>query len=82
MTRTLLHLTDEQDQRLQQLARARGRTRGELLREAVERLLDEAPADEWKARLREARGMWRGRSDLDGVVAEARRGFDRDLTGA
>ena len=82
MSRTLLHLTDEQELRLQQLARASGRTRSELLREAVDRLLDAAPQDDWKARLRQARGMWRGRSDLDGVVAEARRSFDRDFAGA
>jgi predicted DNA-binding protein len=78
MFRTQLYLTEVQNERLKRLARASGRSQSELIREAIDRLLAEALAGDWRERLRGARGMWRGRDDLDAVMAEARRSMDRD----
>jgi predicted transcriptional regulator len=83
MFRTQLYLTDTQHERLKRLARASGRSRSALLREAVDRLLvAEAPGGDWKDRLRQARGIWKGREDLDETMAEARRSMDRSLADA
>jgi predicted transcriptional regulator len=83
MFRAQLYLTDAQHERLQRLARASGRSRSALLREAVDRLLtSEAPPGDWRDRLRQARGMWKGREDLDEVMAEARRSIDRSFASA
>jgi hypothetical protein len=80
MFRTQLYLTDAQHERLKRLARASGRSRSALLREAVDRLLtSEAHPGDWRDRLRQARGMWKGREDLDEAMAEARRSMDRSL---
>ena len=82
MFRTQLYLTDAQRQGLQRLAREAGRSQAELIREAIDRLLAAPPAADWKACLRQARGMWAGREDLDEVMTTARRSLDRDLKAA
>jgi Arc/MetJ-type ribon-helix-helix transcriptional regulator len=80
MFRTQLYLTDAQHERLKRLARSSGRSRSALLREAVDRLLtSEAPPSDWKDRLRQARGMWKEREDLDEIMGKARRSMDRSL---
>jgi hypothetical protein len=54
-----------------------------LLREAVDRLLtSEAHPGDWRERLRQARGMWKGREDLDEVMAKDRRSMDRSSADA
>jgi Arc/MetJ-type ribon-helix-helix transcriptional regulator len=82
MFRTHVYLTDAQHERLKRLARAGGRSQSALLREAVDRLLVEATGGDWKGSLRQARGIWKGRDDLDEAMAEARRSMDRSLANA
>lgn len=53
--RTQIYLDEEQDRRLAERARATGRTKSDLIREAVDRLLDEPVGeDEELARFRAA----------------------------
>ena len=55
MRRTQIYLDEEQDRRLAERARATGRTKSDLIREAVDRLLDEPLGeDEELARFRAA----------------------------
>ena len=53
--RTQIYLDEEQDRRLAERARATGRTKSDLLREALDRLLNTPPSeDEEMARFRAA----------------------------
>jgi predicted transcriptional regulator len=46
MRRTQIYLDEEQDRRLAERARASGRTKSDLLREALDRFLDTPPSEE------------------------------------
>ena len=67
-------LMEAQNQRLKGLAATTKRSEGELVREAVDDLLAKQTVEEqdWKAALRELRGMWKERDDLDHFHAERR----------
>jgi hypothetical protein len=55
--RTQIYLDEEQDRRLAERARATGRTKSDLIREAVDRLLDEPLSEQEElARFRAAAG--------------------------
>jgi predicted transcriptional regulator len=57
MRRTQIYLGEEQDRRLAERARATGRTKSDLIREAVDRLLDAPLTEEEElARFRAAAG--------------------------
>jgi Arc/MetJ-type ribon-helix-helix transcriptional regulator len=82
MVRTQIQLTEQQIQRLRALARARGVSIAELIRQSVDRLLDsqgEVDTEERKRRAIAIAGMFRsGVSDLGGqhdrYLAEAYEG--------
>jgi len=79
MFRTQLYLTDAQRRGLKRLAREAGRPQSALIREAIDRLLEAPPTSDWKVRLRQVRGLWADREDLDEVMERTRRSLDRDL---
>jgi len=64
MVRTQLYLTDHQRDELAAIAKIVGKKQSELIREAVDRLIDEESHNRRKAVLREAAGMWKDREDL------------------
>ena len=64
MIRTQIYLTDRQRDRLSAMARAGGRPQSELIREAIDRFLEQDAHAGRDAALREAAGIWRHRSDL------------------
>ena len=64
MIRTQVYLTDRQRDRLAAIARAGGKPQSELIREAIDRFLEQDPRERRKAVLHEAVGIWRHRSDL------------------
>jgi hypothetical protein len=64
MQRTQIYLTERQRDELAALARRAGKNQSQLIREAVERLLDRAGPGGRKAALTQAAGMWRDRADL------------------
>lgn len=64
MERTQIYLTQRQRKELAALAKISGKKQSELIREAVDRLIDQEGCDRRKAVLREAAGIWKNRTDL------------------
>lgn len=72
MLRTQVYLSDSQDQGLKRLARSTGRSQSALIREAIDKLIAEQPAEDWKACLLSAAGMWADRPEAEDEVREIR----------
>ena len=64
MVRTQIYLTERQRDELAALAKTSGKKQSELIREAVNRLIDEVGRDRREVVLQRAAGMWRDRADL------------------
>lgn len=64
MVRTQIYLTQQERADLSALAEASGKTFSELVRDAVNRLIDESGPDRKAAVLKAASGLWRNRDDL------------------
>ncbi len=64
MIRTQIYLTDHQRAELAALSKALGKKQSELIREAVDRLIEQMGSSRREAVLREAAGMWKDRTDL------------------
>lgn len=64
MVRTQIYLTQSQRDELKAIARTAGKKQSELIREAIDRLIDEQGGDRREAILRAASGMWKTRKDL------------------
>ncbi len=77
MTAAQITLTDAADQALSELAEQSGKTRDDLLREAVEQFLVRHRAQDRLRSLRQGRGLWKDRTDLpplESLRAEMDRG--------
>ncbi len=77
MVRTQLYLTEDERNRLSQLARTTGKKQSELIREAVDAYLAKQAGNERAATLQRVAGIWSDRNDLPDF-AEVRRGWDRE----
>ena len=64
MIRTQIYLTERQRDELAAIAKAGGKKQSELIREAVDRLIDQSGRNRREAVLREAAGIWKDRTDL------------------
>ena len=64
MVRTQLYLTEKERDELAALAKATGKNQSELIREAVDRLIEQFSSKRRNAVLDRAAGMWKGRNDL------------------
>jgi len=64
MVRTQIYLTEKQRDKLSAIAKTVGKKQSELIREAIDRLIDLSGSDHREMVLREAAGIWRDRSDL------------------
>ena len=64
MVRTQIYLTERQRDELAAIAKIVGKKQSELIREAVDRLLDEEGRGRRETVLREAAGIWKDRTDL------------------
>jgi hypothetical protein len=77
MVRTQIYLTERQRDELAAIARAAGKKQSELIREAVDRLIDQAGSSRREVVLREAAGIWKDRKDLPDFEA-TRTEWDRN----
>ena len=77
MIRTQIYLTKRQRDHLAAIAKTAGKKQSELIREAVDRLIDQAGRSRREAVLREAAGIWKDRTDLPDFKA-TRAEWDRN----
>lgn len=64
MIRTQIYLTDRQRSELAAISKTLGKKQSELIREAVDRLIDQRSSSWRELVLREAAGIWKDRTDL------------------
>ena len=64
MVRTQIYLTEHQRDELAGIAKTAGKKQSELIREAVDRLIDQAGRSRRETVLREVAGIWKDRRDL------------------
>ena len=76
MVRTQIYLTEEERTGLGALVEATGKKQAQLIREAIDRLLDTVSERRRASVLNSAAGMWRNRSDLPNFKA-TRQSWDR-----
>jgi CHASE3 domain sensor protein len=64
MIRTQIYLTDKQRSALAVIAKNLGKKQSEIIRDAVDRLIDQAGQNQKKTVLQKAAGIWKNRTDL------------------
>jgi Arc/MetJ-type ribon-helix-helix transcriptional regulator len=77
MVRTQIYLTERQREELAAIAKIAGKKQSELIREAVDRLIDQEGHSRRKEVLHEAAGIWKNRTDLPDFKA-TRAEWDRN----
>jgi len=77
MVRTQIYLTERQRDELAAIAEASGKKQSELIREAVDQLIDQAGSGRRDVVLRDAAGLWKDRTDLPDFKA-VRADWDRN----
>jgi hypothetical protein len=76
MAIAILHLTEQEQTILETLAQRMGKTPDELAHDAVKELITQFRGEDRLSLLRQARGMWKDRTDLP-ALADLRREWDR-----
>ncbi len=76
MVRTQIYLTERQRDKLAAIAKTAGKKQSELIREAVDHLINQKGRSVREAVLRQAAGIWKDRTDLPDFKA-TRAGWDR-----
>ncbi len=76
MIRTQIYLTEHQKVELAAISKTLGKKQSELIREAVDGLIDQAGHIRREAVLRKAAGIWKDRTDLPDFT-EIRTEWDR-----
>lgn len=64
MIRTQIYLTDKQRAELAVIAENMGKKQSEIIREAIDRLIDQTSQNRKNMALKEAAGIWKDRDDL------------------
>jgi hypothetical protein len=64
MVRTQIYLTEHQRNELATIAKSAGKKQSELIREAIDRLIEKAGITHRESVLREAAGIWKDRTDI------------------
>jgi hypothetical protein len=73
-----LHLTEQEQTALATIAQRMGKTPDEVVHDAVKQLIAQFQAEDRLNLLRQARGMWKDRTDLPSLTA-LRREWDRQI---
>ena len=76
MIRTQIYLTEDERRRIDIVAKSTGKKQSAIIREAVDRFLDQSQERHRATILQAVAGMWRHRTDLRDIAA-ARRSWDR-----
>jgi hypothetical protein len=76
MVRTQIYLTKRQRDELTVIAKALGKKQSELIREAIDRLINQTSHNRREAILRSSAGIWKDRTDLPDFKS-LRAGWDR-----
>jgi hypothetical protein len=76
MVRTQIYLTEAERAALRAIARQTGKKQSELIRQAIDRLIEGFQPGERRVRLQIGRGMWQERVDLPDLKT-LRRELDR-----
>ena len=74
--RTQIYLTETEKQQLETIARTRGVKQSELIREAVDELIEKHTPSQRLTRIKQARGLWKNRTDLP-ALRDLRSGWSR-----
>jgi metal-responsive CopG/Arc/MetJ family transcriptional regulator len=69
MIRTQIYLTDRQRAELDSLSKILKKKQSELIREAVDRLIDQSGRNRRETILKQAAGIWKDRTDLPDFTA-------------
>ncbi len=77
MIRTQIYLTEHQRDELAAISKTAGKKQSELIRDAVNRLIDQSGRSRREVVLREAAGIWKNRKDLPDFKA-TRAEWDRN----
>jgi hypothetical protein len=77
MIRTQIYLTERQRDELAAISKTAGKKQSELIRDAVNRLIDQSGRSRREVVLREAAGIWKNRKDLPDFKA-TRAEWDRN----
>ncbi len=64
MVRTQIYLTEHQRSELARIAKTIGRKRSELIRQAIDQMIDQLGNHRREVVLREAAGIWKKRTDI------------------
>ncbi len=80
MTTATIELSEAEMTAIEEIARSAGKTREEVLHDAVNRMLEDAGVDtlDWRALLQAGEGIWEHRTDLPDFE-QVRREMDREL---
>jgi hypothetical protein len=71
-----LHLTGQEQTALEAMAQRMGKTPDEIVHDAVKQLIAQFQSEDRLSLLRQARGMWKDRTDLPSLP-DLRREWDR-----
>ena len=77
MVRTQIYLTESQRAELAAIAEAEGKKQSQLIREAIDRLIDQAGSSKREEVLHKAAGIWKDRTDIPDFK-KIRREWDRN----
>ena len=64
MVRTQIYLTDQQRTELAAIAKNMGKKQSEIIREAIDRFIEQTRQNRKNTALKEAAGIWKNREDL------------------
>ena len=64
MVRTQIYLTERQRDELAAIAKTAGKKQSELIREAIDRLIEQTGKNHRELVLRQTAGIWKDRTDL------------------
>ncbi len=64
MIRTQVYLTERHRLKLSIIAKNTGKKQSEIIREAIDRLIDQSDQNQKQTVLKEAAGIWKNRDDL------------------